>query len=119
MILWFGEPVGELASGYARVKLVAGESMRIRVDSWQLGSVSMHIPRGGPAVDHIALGLVGERLDRPDHITRWSFTTKYLIDWLLPRLETRQSRHETYTLTTEGIPPIKISHALIHPAAVR
>jgi hypothetical protein len=118
MIQHFGEPVGELSEGFARVKLMPGESMKVRIDSWQLGSVVVHIPKGGPASDHIALGIAGERLDKHDHITKWSFTTRYLIDWLLPRLENRQSPRETYTLTVEGRAPVKISHALIEPAAV-
>ena len=64
----------------------------------------------------IAIGIVGERLDKRDHITRWSFTTRYLIDWLLPRLELRQSKNEAYTLSVEGRAPVKISHALIEVA---
>src|SRR5579863_10056907 len=97
-VMWFGEPMGELQAGFSRVKLMPGESMKLRIDSWQLGRVTVHIPKGGPAVDHVALGIAGQRLDRVDHITQWSFTTRYLIDWLLPRLESRRSANETYTL---------------------
>jgi hypothetical protein len=112
---YFDYVLSELPSEYEIVALEGAQKVRFSVKSWQVGTKLIHVGSAKTPVEHLAIALEVERLDKPSPHPFWAFTSVNLIAALEPQLVNpatsggvfqvmahgkRGARH--YSLTAEG-----------------
>lgn len=94
-----------IESPYEVLELAAGQSVRIRVERWEVGEMSIS-PRDGRAAKVIrVLRLHVPRPDKPTFPHYWDATATTLIAQLLPMLPDIRDRRRSLTITKVGSGP--------------
>ena len=83
---WFGRDLAPLPSEFEIVNLQPRERPRFLVRRVELGYRTIHVGRPKRELEHVALGVELERIDKPGQIHKWALTSSNAIAVLEPQL---------------------------------
>lgn len=99
---YFGAPLSELPAEYEITVLIPGESITFQVVDYVLGTRLIHVGAAKTPIEHLAIGLRAERLDKKPGPRFYAFTSRNLVTAMEPFLAAGLASDHTFQLQSHG-----------------